>query len=92
VRNVLIAILVVLSVSACENTEEFITKEKPVVIMPDREMLVCPNTVKIPDISTLTDLQVAQVISELKSNLEICKNKLQNVEIFLNDAKKRLEK
>jgi len=29
---------------------------------------------------------------ELKSNLEICKNKLQNVEIFLNDAKKRLEK
>lgn len=60
--------------------------------MPAQEMFVCPDTVVIPDVNTLTDIQVAQVILEFKSDLEVCRNKNKNIEKFLTEAKKRLEK
>lgn len=80
-----------LIVSACNSSGEFLIKQEPLVILPDREMFVCPDSVNIPNLSTVTDIQVAQVIVELKTNLEICRNKLKSLEIFLIEAKKRLE-
>ena len=55
-------------------------------------MLECPTVDRFPDPSTATDIQVAQVLIELKSDLEICRNKMKNVEEFLVKAKERLEK
>lgn len=86
-----LALLSLLLLTGCGQTM-FLTKEKPIVVMPAREMFVCPDTVVIPDVNTLTDIQVAQVILEFKSDLEVCRNKLKNLETFLTEAKKRLEK
>lgn len=70
----------------------FLTKEKPIVVMPDRSMFECPTNGPLPDPATLTDIQVAQLIIELKSDLEICRNKIESVQQFLVKAKERLEK
>ena len=86
-----LVILSLLLLSGCGQTM-FLTKEKPIVVMPAQEMFVCPDTVVIPDVNTLTDIQVAQVILQFKSDLEVCRNKLKNLEKFLTEAKKRLEK
>ena len=86
-----LAISLLLILSACGQTT-FLTKEKLTVVMPDRSMFECPDTVVIPDISTLTDVQVARVIFELKTDLEVCRNKNKNIEAFLNEARNRLEK
>lgn len=85
----LIPLLLVLS--GCGQTM-FLTKEKPIVVMPAPEMFVCPDTVVIPDVNTLTDIQVAQIILELKKDFEVCRNKLKNLDTFLTEAKKRIEK
>jgi hypothetical protein len=90
--RMLILLAIAIAISGCGPSVEFLTREKPVVVMPDREMFDCPDTVVIPDISTLTDLQVAKVVVELKSNLEVCRNKLKSLETFLIQSKKRLEK
>jgi uncharacterized lipoprotein YajG len=87
----LLPLAILLALTGCGQTT-FLTKEKPIVVMPDQSMFVCPDTVVIPDINTLTDIQVAQVILELKRDLEICRNQLKNLDTFLTEAKKRIEK
>lgn len=89
-KKILIVSLLLI-VSGCGQTT-FLTKEKPIVVMPTSEMFVCPDTVVIPDVNTLTDIQVAQIIVELKTDLEVCRNKLKNLDTFLTEAKKRIEK
>ena len=84
------AILSLLMLGACQTT--YVAKDKPIVVMPDKIMFECPSTVVIPPIETLTDIQVAQIILELKTDLEVCINKMKNLETFLTEAKKRLEK
>lgn len=84
-----LAIFALLALSGCGTT--FLTKEKPMVIMPDHTLFECPTTVSIPPAETLTDIQVAEIIIELKTNLEICANKNKSIEAFLTAAKKRLE-
>ena len=55
-------------------------------------MFECPSNGPLPDPATLTDIQVAQIIIELKSDLEVCRNKIESVQQFLVKAKERLEK
>jgi hypothetical protein len=89
-RNILV-IFSLLILTGCGQTI-FLTKEKPIVIMPDKSMFQCPDTVVIPNIGSLTDVEVAQIIIELKTDLEVCRNKNKDIEMFLIEAKKRLEK
>jgi hypothetical protein len=87
-KNIL-ALSSMLLLCGCGTT--FLTKEKPMVVMPDKSLFECPKTVVIPPIETLTDIQVAQIIIELKTDLEVCANKNKSIEAFLTAAKKRLE-
>lgn len=87
----LLVLLSILLLTGCGGTT-FLTKEKPIVIIPDSQMFICDTIEQYPDPSTLTDIEVARVIIALKTDLEVCKNKLQTLKTFLEEAKKRIEK
>jgi hypothetical protein len=86
----LIALFLVLSLSACGSSSTFLTKEKPIVIIPDHEMFKC-DTVTLPDPDTLTILETAKLIVSLKTALDACQNNMTAVEDYLKKAKARVE-
>lgn len=76
--------------SAC-GSSPILTRDKPVVVVPSSEMLSCSTVEDLPDPNTLTDLQVAKLVVELKTKLDVCANKMREVEQFLLKAKRKLE-
>jgi hypothetical protein len=78
-----------LFLSACAHPIQPIKTEWKVV-KPDAIMYQC-NVTKLPDPSTLTDVQVAQLINDLYANISICKNNMVAIEKYLETAEKILQ-
>lgn len=87
------ALLVALILAGCasEPTQQFITKQKQVVVLPDDKMYKCPVVTSFPDSQGLTDIQVARLLIQLHSNNLECKNSLAAVKAFLERAKTTAE-
>ena len=83
-------VLLAMSLSACGPDSVFLRTEKPVVVVPDHDMFTCDSVV-LPNPDTLTIIQTAKLIVELKTALDTCKNNMSAVEEYLKKAKAKLE-
>ena len=87
-----ILIIPVLFLTACASPETIVTTTKYQVITPNAGMYNCPTIRAFPDPLTLSDIQVAQLIVQLYENNQTCKNSIEAIKKFLQDAKARIER
>lgn len=69
---------------------EVIVSTKYTVVMPDSKMFECPSP-RLPVSSTLTDSEVANLITQLFRNNVVCRNNIKAIEEFLQKAKVDIE-
>ncbi|CAB4162522.1 hypothetical protein UFOVP787_53 [uncultured Caudovirales phage] len=79
-----------LILAAC-NTPQVISSQKITVIIPDESLFNCPTLSSFPNPEKLTDVQVARLILELYKDNQICKNSLESIKAFLEEAKRKAE-
>ena len=81
-----------LLLTACTSPEPVVvTSTKYRVVMPEDSMFTCETVSRFPEPRTLTDLQVARLLAELHQNNVRCRNSMQAIRQFLDDAKIRVE-
>jgi hypothetical protein len=81
-----------LLLTACASPEPVVvTSTKYRVVMPEDSMFTCETVSRFPEPRTLTDLQVARLLAELHQNNVRCRNSMQAIRQFLDDAKIRVE-
>ena len=78
-------------VSACASEPAVVTTTRYRVVMPDESMFACDTVSRFPEARTLTDLQVARLMVELHQNNIRCRNNMNAIHQFLEDAKTRVE-
>ena len=81
----------VLFLAACNSTPQVISSQKIIVVVPDETFFNCPTLKSFPNPEKLTDVQVARLILELYKDNQICKNSLESIKAFLEEAKRKAE-
>lgn len=74
------------------NTPQVLTSPRYQVVVPDSSMFVCPIVRQYPDVSKLTDVQVARLLVEMYKNNQICKNSIDALKKFLEQSKASIER
>lgn len=86
-----ILFLGLLLIAGCTSNDPQLVQTKLEVVVPDDKLYNCPTLKKFPKADTLTDIQVSQTILELYKNNVTCKNSLESIKQYLDQAKTRLE-
>lgn len=79
-----------LFLAACSPTTQVVSATKLEVITPDRSMYKC-ESIKYPNHRNLTDSQVARIIADLHKKNAECKNSVEAIRKFLEEAKSTIE-
>lgn len=87
----LLIIPFLLLLTACNTTPQVISSKEIVVVIPDNSFFNCPTLESFPNPEKLTDVQVARLILELYKDNKICKNSLESIKTFLEEAKRKAE-
>lgn len=83
-----LALLLPLLLTGCSQTAvQLIAPEYKIVKAPD-DMYTCPVETKFPKPDTLTNKQVGALILKLQKNNVTCKQKMDAVKQFYDDAEK----
>jgi hypothetical protein len=85
----LILLLPLLLTGCSQTAVQLIAPEYKVIKAPD-DMYNCPVETKFPKADTLTNKQVGQLILKLQKNNITCKQKIEAVKQFYDDAEKTL--
>lgn len=86
----IVIILAALTVSGCASAPiKLIAPEYKVVKVPD-ELYNCPVEKKFPKTEHLTNEQVGQLILKLQKNNMVCRNSLDAVHSYLDDAEAKI--
>jgi len=89
-----LSLLSLLLVSACvldsSTIKPMLVKTKPTVYIPDNSFFYCPSVDKLPDVSTLTDSDVAKLLIQLDTNNSVCKKSMVALKDELLKAQQRL--
>jgi hypothetical protein len=81
-----LAIVPLLLLAACQHTNvSLIAPEYKIVKAPD-DLFKCPVVTKFPKAETLTDQEVGSLILKLHNNNITCKNSLDSIKKFYDDA------
>ena len=79
-------------VSACDSIPKpTLIREVSVVYEPDESLYYCPTLKGIPDLTMLTDGQVAELLLVLDDNNRVCARSLEEIKAQITAAKLRLE-
>lgn len=70
---------------------QVITTTKHTVVMPDAALFECPIVTDFPNSSSLTDLQVANLIKTLYKNNMKCYNNMNSIKDVLEKAKETVD-
>ena len=81
-------IIACLFLAGCQSTA---VSTKLTVITPPEQMYDCPIKRQWPNYEKLNDIEVARTIIELYKNNERCKNSIDAIKQYLEDAKARIE-
>jgi uncharacterized protein YcfL len=84
------AILILLLLSGCADTQ-IIAKTNQEVVMPPAELMTCQVVSVFPNPDALTDIEVANLLTQLFQYNQGCYNNIQNIQEFLNKAKNDIE-
>ena len=87
--RMIIVALVAATLSGCASVPQVLTKEKLVVIEPDRSMYNCPAITRYPNPDTLTDVEVAKLLVMMERSNSECKRNMKAIQIFIEQAKAR---
>jgi hypothetical protein len=79
-----------LFLAGCQSKPELI-RTKYHVVVPPKAMFTCPIPRQFPDHRTLNDLEVAKTLVTLYKNNRVCRNSVDALERFLNEAKAKIE-
>ena len=77
-----------LFLAGCQSTA---ISTKLTVVTPPEQMYDCPIKRQWPNYEKLNDIEVARTIIELYKNNERCKNSIDAIKQYLEDAKARIE-
>lgn len=87
----LLIVPLLLGLTACNSVPFQPTVTKYKVITPDASMYECPIQKKWPNADRLTDVEVAKLIVRLYKNNVKCKNTVDGIQKFLDNAKRTVE-
>lgn len=76
---------------ACASEPVVVRSAQHQVVMPQESMYNCPTIASFPEPRTLTDVQVARLIVQLYQNNTTCRNSMNALRQFLENAKKTAE-
>lgn len=85
-----LVLLLPLLLTACQTSQVITSKEQIVVEVPS-SYYNCPTDVYMPDPKKLTDIQVARILVTLHKNNTVCKNSINAIRKFLDEAKQTVE-
>jgi uncharacterized lipoprotein YajG len=88
--KIILVVLAGLLLAGCNTTSNVIATTKLEVVVPDRSLFKC-ESVRYPNYKTLTDSQVARLIADLHTKHRECKNSLNAIQKFLEEAKAAIE-
>lgn len=80
-----------LLLAGCNSVQPTIISNHATVIIPSDSMYNCPLYKNFPKTTTLNDIEVAKIIVELYKDNRMCKNSMDSIHKFLNDAKTKIE-
>lgn len=78
-----------LSLAGCDQVN--LVADKYHVVLPPLDMYNCPIVDKLPQPKTLTEIKVARLLVRLYVNNITCKNSLNTIHTFLNNAEATLK-
>lgn len=81
-------IILSLLLAGCQST---ISSTKLEVIIPPEQMYDCPIKTKWPNWQKLNDTDVAKTVVELYKNNHRCRNSVDAIKKYLDDAKSQIE-
>lgn len=84
------AICLAVLLAACAS-DPVVTSTRYRVVLPEESMYSCETVSQFPNPRTLTDLQVARLLVDLHQNNVRCRNSMDAIRQFLEDAKVRIE-
>lgn len=87
----LLLIPLIFGLTACQSTYNPSVAVHTRVVKPLESMYQCPVVKKWPNPATLTDIQVAKTLVELHKNNIKCKNSIDAIKKFLDQAEKTVE-
>ena len=82
-----LAFLACFFLAGCQSELHLIAPEYKIVKAPDN-LYACPVEKKFPKVDTLTEQQVGTLILKLQRNNLTCKNSLDSIQKFYDDAEK----
>jgi hypothetical protein len=85
-----IYLIPLLFLSGCSATSQVVTTTRYQVVTPDPSMYKC-ESVRYPDYKNLTDSQIAKLLTDLHKKNSECRNSIQSIQKFLDEAKKTVE-
>lgn len=83
--------ILIFSLIGCTPAPQIITTTKHTVVMPEATMFECPIVTDFPKSSSLTDLQVANLIKTLYKNNMKCYNNMNSIKDVLEKAKETVD-
>lgn len=86
-----LVIIPFLLLAGCQSTQPNLVQTKLAVVTPPEEMYDCPIERQYPNWQTLNDVEVAKTLIKLHKNNIRCKNSLDTIKKYLEDAKVRIE-
>jgi hypothetical protein len=86
--TIVIGVLATLALGGCSYE---LRTDRHVVVQPPAELLTCP-VAKLPQTRHLTDRQVARLISRLYHDNMTCKQTLEAVKQYLQDAQGKIDR
>ncbi len=78
--------LIALGLIGCAKKSPNLIKEKIVVLQVPESYYNCPTVKSFPNPDKLTDIQVARLIVTLYQNNQTCKNSLEGIKKFIQEA------
>ncbi|CAB5221473.1 hypothetical protein UFOVP245_164 [uncultured Caudovirales phage] len=85
-------IILSLLLSGCASNPIKLIAPEYKVVSPPESLYNCPQLTKFDNHGTLTNEQVGQIILKLQKNNMTCKNSLDNIRSYVEQAKQTVEK
>ena len=87
-----VALLSALMLAGCGTTPIKLIQPEYKIVTPPENLYDCPVETQFPTTKKLTNEQVGKLILKLQKNNLSCKNSLDNIHTFMDQAKETVEK